>query len=246
MGRLRTWWREQRAALGTNVLGSLVAAGILGLGGVVFAGVQLFGGDGENGSGRDEPGQRTDTTTGPPEPPRDSDGDGVPDAQDDCDNEPGEERYDGCPDSDGDGVPDPEDECPNKYGDTASGCPPRPKPVACKGHSLPHTFSGEITSPDDIDTHRFCTGSGAGSIRAVLNFTGSPETACQVRAVLRGPEGDEITYSGGTTDARPARLDENVEAGSAYSIDVEDYGNICSTGYGPTTYELKVTEGGEL
>ncbi|MEN9569778.1 MAG: hypothetical protein RL172_1009 [Bacteroidota bacterium] len=58
--------------------------------------------------------------------PADSDGDGILDPKDKCPNQPGFERYAGCPipDTDGDGVNDEEDKCPNqaglaKYG----GCP---------------------------------------------------------------------------------------------------------------------------
>src|SRR5262249_59256733 len=51
-------------------------------------------------------------------PPKDTDGDGIPDVLDKCPNEPedkdGFQDMDGCPDpdNDGDGVPDTEDQCP--------------------------------------------------------------------------------------------------------------------------------------
>jgi len=48
--------------------------------------------------------------------PLDRDGDGVPDYKDDCPDEPGDPKFDGCPDSDGDGIPDHLDECPDKPG----------------------------------------------------------------------------------------------------------------------------------
>ena len=50
-------------------------------------------------------------------PPKDSDGDGVPDSKDKCPNVKGEPP-DGCPadrDSDGDGIIDSKDKCPNVY-----------------------------------------------------------------------------------------------------------------------------------
>jgi outer membrane protein OmpA-like peptidoglycan-associated protein len=52
--------------------------------------------------------------------PKDSDADGVPDAEDLCPYQAGTAR--GCPDADRDGVPDAEDSCPRQAG-TARGCP---------------------------------------------------------------------------------------------------------------------------
>ncbi|HMO40993.1 MAG TPA: OmpA family protein [Saprospiraceae bacterium] len=64
-------------------------------------------------------------TTLPPAP-KDTDGDGVPDDQDDCPLVPGLPQFRGCPDTDGDGIPDREDECPNEPGPAATkGCPDR-------------------------------------------------------------------------------------------------------------------------
>ena len=54
--------------------------------------------------------------------PKDSDGDGVIDAEDECPDRKGPAQYDGCPDKDGDGVFDYEDNCPNAAG-TIDGCP---------------------------------------------------------------------------------------------------------------------------
>jgi outer membrane protein OmpA-like peptidoglycan-associated protein len=55
-----------------------------------------------------------------PPRPKDSDNDGVPDAEDLCPTQAGTAR--GCPDADRDGVPDAEDLCPKQAG-TARGCP---------------------------------------------------------------------------------------------------------------------------
>ena len=66
--------------------------------------------------------------------PKDSDGDGIPDDEDKCPNEPedkdGFQDDDGCPDpdNDGDGIPDAQDKCPNEPEDKdgfqdADGCP---------------------------------------------------------------------------------------------------------------------------
>jgi outer membrane protein OmpA-like peptidoglycan-associated protein len=84
---------------------------------------------------------------------KDSDGDGIPDAEDKCPNDPGKAElggcpdtdgdgiidkddlcptvaglpeYGGCPDTDGDGIPDPDDACPTERGTKAmKGCPDR-------------------------------------------------------------------------------------------------------------------------
>ena len=54
----------------------------------------------------------------------DRDGDGVPDSEDLCPDEPGPAALDGCPDSDGDGIPDREDKCPHEPGPPENdGCP---------------------------------------------------------------------------------------------------------------------------
>ena len=66
--------------------------------------------------------------------PKDSDGDGIPDKEDECPDEPGIEELNGCPepiaseedvdDKDGDGVLDPFDECPYDPGPAKNqGCP---------------------------------------------------------------------------------------------------------------------------
>jgi len=56
---------------------------------------------------------------------KDSDGDGIPDWDDECPNQPGPAKFNGCPDSDGDGIPDNKDACPNEYGEAKyDGCPP--------------------------------------------------------------------------------------------------------------------------
>lgn len=56
--------------------------------------------------------------------PIDSDGDGLPDAQDHCPNEAGPIATNGCPDTDGDGVADKDDDCPTVKGLASNrGCP---------------------------------------------------------------------------------------------------------------------------
>ena len=54
----------------------------------------------------------------------DTDGDGIPDPQDDCPEEAGPAENNGCPDTDGDGVLDKDDACPDVAGPkTNAGCP---------------------------------------------------------------------------------------------------------------------------
>ncbi len=58
------------------------------------------------------------------EPPKDSDGDGVPDSDDACPTVAGLAQFHGCPDTDGDGIPDKDDKCPNQKGIAKyHGCP---------------------------------------------------------------------------------------------------------------------------
>jgi hypothetical protein len=69
---------------------------------------------------------RTTLVQGTTPDPVDSDGDGVPDAEDACVDQPAATE-DGCPstsaDSDGDGVPDAEDACVDEPAGTEDGCP---------------------------------------------------------------------------------------------------------------------------
>ncbi len=54
----------------------------------------------------------------------DRDGDGVPDSEDRCPDNPGPKELQGCPDRDGDGVPDIDDKCPDQPGPASNGgCP---------------------------------------------------------------------------------------------------------------------------
>jgi len=53
----------------------------------------------------------------------DSDGDGVPDSEDECPEEAGPNFLNGCPDADGDGIADKDDDCPYEAGPPANnGC----------------------------------------------------------------------------------------------------------------------------
>jgi hypothetical protein len=56
----------------------------------------------------------------------DTDGDGIPDDEDECPFEAGLPEFGGCPDTDGDGIPDHLDACPQEAGPaSAQGCPDR-------------------------------------------------------------------------------------------------------------------------
>ncbi len=60
--------------------------------------------------------------------PKDRDGDGIPDDNDQCPDTPGIEKFFGCPDTDGDGIPDHVDRCPKDPEDfdefeDEDGCP---------------------------------------------------------------------------------------------------------------------------
>lgn len=54
----------------------------------------------------------------------DTDGDGIADKDDSCPDVAGLSQFNGCPDTDGDGVPDNDDNCPNEAGPASNnGCP---------------------------------------------------------------------------------------------------------------------------
>lgn len=55
---------------------------------------------------------------------KDRDGDGIPDGEDKCPDQPGLAKFGGCPDTDGDGIQDKDDKCPGQAGLLANaGCP---------------------------------------------------------------------------------------------------------------------------
>ena len=73
---------------------------------------------------------------------KDRDGDGVPDASDDCPTTPGMAATNGCPDADEDGIPDIKDRCPfNAGGSDLAGCP-----------KIDKDHDGIIDSEDDCPT----------------------------------------------------------------------------------------------
>ena len=94
---------------------------------------------------------------------KDSDGDGIPDAQDQCPNDPGPEATHGCPDTDHDGIIDKDDKCPTVAGlpefqgcpdtdgdgipDQDDECPTKKGPIATRG--CPDTDGDGIPDKDD-------------------------------------------------------------------------------------------------
>ena len=77
----------------------------------------------------------------------DKDGDGVADKYDHCPELPGDKAFDGCPDSDNDGIPDDRDSCKDAFGELANGCPISSKyQVADTVRDLPKD-NGDILPP---------------------------------------------------------------------------------------------------
>ena len=57
---------------------------------------------------------------------KDKDKDGIPDDKDECPDQAGPKKFNGCPDKDGDGIPDTKDRCPDDAGpEEFEGCPDR-------------------------------------------------------------------------------------------------------------------------
>jgi OmpA-OmpF porin, OOP family len=57
---------------------------------------------------------------------KDKDKDGIPDDKDECPDDAGPKKFNGCPDKDGDGIPDKKDRCPEDAGlEEFEGCPDR-------------------------------------------------------------------------------------------------------------------------
>ena len=83
-------------------------------------------------------------------PQRDRDGDGIPDDDDSCPDQPGPAIYDGCADRDGDEIPDNEDHCPDEPGPASNdGCPTRNLLILQKGAI---SLLGGITFDTNMDT----------------------------------------------------------------------------------------------
>ena len=100
----------------------------------------------ENAVGISAPSAPSTTVTPVAPPPPDTDGDGTPDATDNCPTAAGPASNGGCPlpppapaDTDGDGTPDSSDNCPTVAGPASNGgCPlPPPAPADTDGDGTP-------------------------------------------------------------------------------------------------------------
>ena len=90
-----------------------------------------------------------------PGAPGDRDGDGVPDAEDRCPDQPGPAELEGCPDRDGDGIPDIDDRCPDQPGTAQfDGCPPPEAQPLVEVESTHLSLRDAITFDTGRDTLR--------------------------------------------------------------------------------------------
>ncbi|MBT8304707.1 MAG: OmpA family protein [Bacteroidia bacterium] len=96
---------------------------------------------------------------------KDKDGDGVPDRKDECPDQAGLAKYNGCPDNDGDGLEDRKDDCPNQAGlaifngcpdsdgdgiqDKDDACPEVPGILANKGCPIPDSDQDGVLDSED-------------------------------------------------------------------------------------------------
>lgn len=116
-------------------------------------------------------------------PPKDTDGDGVPDTIDECPTVAGPSAFKGCPDTDGDGVPDKKDECPTVAGPVyLNGCPDKDgdgvadKNDKCpdvagpiKNNGCPYTDTDGDGVTDDVDQ---CP-----TVKGIIANNGCPDAA---------------------------------------------------------------------
>jgi NHL repeat/Thrombospondin type 3 repeat len=141
--------------------------------------------------------QKFTPTQNPEQPPPDSDGDGVADADDNCVNAPNPgqadsdadgagDACDAPADRDGDGMPDDHDACPDLPGTGADGCPPPP----------PSSPTAEFAiSPSPSQAGQAVT----------FDWTGTcPAAPCTFTWVDEGPDGDGgLSSPLGSGDPRP-------------------------------------------
>ena len=117
----------------------------------------------------------------PPAPPKDTDGDGIPDSSDACPTEPGPKNSDpaknGCPlpkDTDGDGILDVNDACPTEPGPknddpTKNGCPP---PKDTDGDGIPDYLDKCPNEPETFNGYQDQDGCPDEIPAALKRFTG--------------------------------------------------------------------------
>lgn len=128
----------------------------------------------------------------------DSDGDGVIDKQDDCPNEFGAEKTNGCPDSDGDGVPNKSDRCPYVSGrtqwwgcpdtdddgipDYEDGCPDKPGAVRTLG--CPDRDNDGVADRDDSCPDRPGPAESKGCPPSDIDDDGVPDVSDRCKTVF--------------------------------------------------------------
>lgn len=117
----------------------------------------------------------------PPLPPKDTDGDGIPDTSDACPTEPGPRSdnpmKNGCPlpkDTDGDGILDVDDACPTEPGPksddpTKNGCPP---PKDTDGDGIPDYLDKCPNEPETFNGYQDLDGCPDEVPAALRKFTG--------------------------------------------------------------------------
>ncbi len=155
----------------------------------------------------------------------DSDGDGIPNSEDNCDNDSGPVSNQGCPvplDSDGDGIPDSEDNCDNDPGpvsnrgcpvpldsdgdgipDSEDNCDNDPGPASNKGCPVPPTcptFGSEMISPIpgsqlSDSTVLFAWSAGDSCLDYYDLWVGTGATSGTATSIYDRPDGPELSQS---------------------------------------------------
>jgi hypothetical protein len=125
--------------------------------------------------------------------PSDTDGDGVPDTQDQCQGEgvAGSVNSEGCPDDDHDGTANVDDACPDRAGDPENpvpppwvGCPPGPTPPAGVARVTITALDGDPLNTNKpqvrlvLDwpqgTQQAFADNGIGDVPTAIDFAGQP------------------------------------------------------------------------
>jgi OmpA-OmpF porin, OOP family len=137
-------------------------------------------------------------------PIRDRDGDGVPDDEDLCPDEPGPAALDGCPDDDGDGIPNREDKCPKQPGPAENdGCP------LAEGEPLVEIGSRRILLNDSIN---FDTGKDS------IKSESFPLLDQVVELLAEHPEMKRVRVEGHTDNVGGAAYNKDLSARRAASV----------------------------
>lgn len=190
----------------------------------------------------------------PPEAPKDSDGDGIIDANDKCPTVPGVAKYEGCPvpDTDKDGINDDNDKCPTVAGlakyqgcpipdtdkdginDEEDKCPTVPGVARYQGCPVPDTDKDGINDEEDK-----CP-----SVPGVASQQGCPEITAEVTKTLKYAE-QNVYFNTGSTKLLPkssGALNEVVKIlndNSSLKLKVDGH----TDNVGSDEYNVKLSEG---